>query len=247
MLSEGNGKLKSEGSQIVQIGSQSSQCFSNAYSDLHFFRVCNIWSTWNNFGRFGLRQFETASDSLCNVRSGLRGFCHLDVSVGDGLSNYFAVTRLSMARPILHEGGWHPAGFKVGDTEPAEAMEALFLDSDFFRNRVQRATKEVRLKKWCPRPSPEEKALFPVANEIAEHGRNGRMQAHLTDSVHRLWSLDSTFPYGLCSRGFATVELLHFETEQFACFSALAMILVISSPVNMGVRWFSTTGTSANS
>jgi hypothetical protein len=43
------------------------------------------------------------------------------------------------------------------------------------------------LKKWCPRASPKEKAFFPVANEIAEHGRNGRMQVHLTESVHRLW------------------------------------------------------------
>jgi hypothetical protein len=69
----------------------------------------------------------------------------------------------------------------VSDTEPAEAVESLFLDSEFFENRVQRATKEVRLKKWCPRASPKEKALFPVANEIAEHGRNGRMQVHLTE------------------------------------------------------------------
>jgi hypothetical protein len=36
----------------------------------------------------------------------------------------------------------------MGDTEPAEAVEALLLDSEFFENRVQRATKEVRLKKW---------------------------------------------------------------------------------------------------
>lgn len=105
----------------------------------------------------------------------------------------------------------------MGDTEPAETVEALFLDSEFFENRVQRATKEVRLKKWCPRASPEEKALFPVAKEIAEHGRNGRVQVHLTESVHRLWSLDPTFPYGLCNRDCVAVEVLHFETEQFTC------------------------------
>jgi hypothetical protein len=70
-------------------------------------------------------------------------------------------------------------GFKMGNTEPAEAVETLFLDSEFFENRVQGTTKEVRLKKWCPRASPKEKALFPVANEIKEHGRNGRVQVHL--------------------------------------------------------------------
>src|SRR5271163_4133186 len=125
-----------------------------------------------------------------------------------------------MARPILHEGGRHTARFKVGDTESAEAVEALFLDSEFFENRIQRATKEVRLKKWCPRASPKEKALFPVANEIPEHCRNGRVQVHLTESVNRLWSLDSTFPYGLCNRDCVAVEVLHFQTEQFACAKA---------------------------
>ena len=134
----------------------------------------NIWSTWNNFDRFGLRQFETESNSLRNIRTEFRVFRHFDVSVGDGLSNYFTVTRLGVARPILHEGGWHVARFKVGDTEPAEAVETLFLDSEFFENRVQRATKEVRLKKWRPRASPKEKALFPVADEITEYGRNDR-------------------------------------------------------------------------
>jgi hypothetical protein len=117
---------------------------------------------------------------LVNFRTEFRVFRHLDISVGDGLSNHFTVTRLGVARPILHEGGWHVARFKVGDTESAEAVEALFLDSEFFENRIQRATKEVRLKKWCPRASLKEKAMFPVANEIPEHCRNGRMQVHLS-------------------------------------------------------------------
>ncbi len=106
-------------------------------------RSWNTWSTWSNFDHFGLRQVETESDSLRNIRTELRVFCHLDVSICDGLSNYFTVTRFGMARPILHEGGWHAARFKMGDTEPAEAVEALFLDSEFLQNRIQRAAKEV--------------------------------------------------------------------------------------------------------
>jgi hypothetical protein len=121
-----------------------------------------VWNTWNNFDRFGLRQIESESDSLRNVRTELRVFRHLDVLVGDGLSNYFTVTRLGVARPIFHEGGWHITRFKVGDTEAAKSMEALFLDSEFFENRVLRATKEVRLEKWCPGAGLEDEALFPV-------------------------------------------------------------------------------------
>ena len=83
----------------------------------------NIWNVRNNFYRFGLRQFETESDSPRNIRTELRVFCHLDVSVRDGLSNYFTVTRLGVARPILHEGEWHAARFKVGDTEPISDRE----------------------------------------------------------------------------------------------------------------------------
>ena len=178
------------------------------------------WSIWNNFDRFGFGQIESESDSLRNVRTELRVFRHLDVLVGDGLSNYFTVTRLGVARPIFHEGGWHITRFKVVDTEAAKSMEALFLDSEFFENRVKRATKEGRLEKGCPRASPEDEALFPVTNEIAEHGRNRRMRVHLTEGIHRLRSLDSTFPYGLCNRDCDPVEMLHFETEQFACSKA---------------------------
>ena len=123
------------------------------------------------------------------------------MSVENFHTSDFPPTTSRMSNPFLgcqhhiplREGGWHVARFEVGDTEPAEAVEALFLDSEFFENRVQRAAKEARLKKWSPRASPEEKALFPVASEIPEHGRNGRMQVHLTETVHRLWSLDSTF------------------------------------------------------
>jgi hypothetical protein len=89
-------------------------------------KVWNISRVWNNFDRFGLRQFETESDSLRNVRTKLRVYCHLDVSVGDGLSHYFTVTRLGVACPILHESGWHAARFEMRDTETAEAVEALF-------------------------------------------------------------------------------------------------------------------------
>ena len=64
----------------------------------------NVWNTWNNFDRFGLRQLKTESDSLRNVCSEFRVFGHLDVSVGDRLSNHFTVARLGVAGPILHEG-----------------------------------------------------------------------------------------------------------------------------------------------
>jgi hypothetical protein len=109
-----------------------------------------VWNTWNNFDRSGLRQFKTDADSFRDFRSKFRFFCHLDVFVGHGLSDYFTVARLGVARPILHEGGWHVTRFKMGDTETAEAVEALFLDSEFFKNRVQRATKEVRLEEGRP-------------------------------------------------------------------------------------------------
>lgn len=65
-------------------------------------------------------------------------------------SNYFSVTRLGVPRPILHLGAWHAARFKVGNTETADALEALFLDSQFFENRIQGATKEVRLASTSP-------------------------------------------------------------------------------------------------
>jgi hypothetical protein len=50
----------------------------------------------------------------------------------------------------------------MGDTETAEAVEALFLDSEFFENRVQRATKEIRLEEGRPCARLEEKALLPA-------------------------------------------------------------------------------------
>lgn len=59
---------------------------------------------------------------------------------------------------------------------------------------------EKSLKQWCPCASPKEKALFPVAKESAEYGRNGSMQVHLTESVHRLWSLGPTLSK-LAARG----------------------------------------------
>jgi hypothetical protein len=127
-----------------------------------------VWNTWNNFDRFDLRQIESESDSLRNVRTELRVLFHLDVFVGDGLSNHFAVTRLGVARPILHECGWHAARFKMGDTETAEAVETLFLNSEFFQNWVEGAAKEVRLKKWCPRASPEVTTLsFTITYKTA--------------------------------------------------------------------------------
>jgi hypothetical protein len=39
------------------------------------------------------------------------------------------------------------------------------------------------------------------------------MQVNLTESVHRLWSLDSAFPHRLRDRDCVAVEVLHFETE----------------------------------
>jgi hypothetical protein len=176
-----------------------------------------VWNTWNNFDRSGLRQFKTDADSFREFRPKFRVFCHLDVFVGHGLSDYFTVARLGVARPVPYEGGWHATRFKMCDAETAEAVEALFLDSEFFKNRVQRATKEVRLEEGRPCARLEEKAPLPVANKIAEHRRYGRMQVHLTESVCRLRSLDSTFPYGLFNRDCVAVEVLHFETEQFAC------------------------------
>ncbi len=41
---------------------------------------------------------------LCDIRTEFRVFRHLDVSVGDGLSNYFTVARLGVSRPILDSG-----------------------------------------------------------------------------------------------------------------------------------------------
>ncbi len=99
-----------------------------------------VWNTWNNFDRFDLRQFESQSNSLRNVRTELGVFRHLDVFVGDSLSNNFSVTRLGVTRPILYEGGCHVARFKVGDTETAKHVEALFFDSKLIENRVKRAT-----------------------------------------------------------------------------------------------------------
>ena len=137
-----------------------------------------------------------------------------------------------------------------------------FLDSEFIENRVVRATKEVRLDEGRPCTSSEDEALFTVADEIAGHGRNGRMQVHLTASVHRRRSLDSTFPYGLCNRDCVAVEVLHFETEQFACPKAAGSEKNVNDtllflglgddfgyliPRNIGVRWCSTAGMSANS
>jgi hypothetical protein len=103
----------------------------------------------------------------------------------------------------------------VGNTEPAKAVETLFLDSEFFENRIQRASKEVGLERWRPRSSSEKETLLAVSNEIAEHVRNGWMQVNLTESTCRLRSLDSTLPYGLCNRNRVGAEVLHFETKQF--------------------------------
>jgi hypothetical protein len=50
-----------------------------------------VWNTWNNFDRFDLRQFETESDSLRNIRSELRVLRHLDITVGDGMDDRFQV------------------------------------------------------------------------------------------------------------------------------------------------------------
>jgi len=108
---------------VATKGSQPSPYFSNDYGDLHFLRV---WNTWNNFDRFDLRQIESESDSISNIRTVFRVFRHLNVSIGDGLPHHFTVARLGVARPILHEGGRHPARFKVGNTEPVEAVEAKF-------------------------------------------------------------------------------------------------------------------------
>jgi len=76
------------------------------------------------------------------------------------------------------------------------------------------------LEKWCARASPKDETFFAATDKIAEHYRYGRMQVHLTESVRRLRSLDSTFPYGLCNGDFVAVEVIHFETEQFACSEA---------------------------
>jgi hypothetical protein len=77
----------------------------------------------------------------------------------------------------------------VGDTEAPEAMETLLFDSQFFENRVEQAAKDVRLEKWSSCPGSKDEAIFPVANEIPEHRRNGRVQVYLTECTFRLWGL----------------------------------------------------------
>jgi hypothetical protein len=63
------------------------------------------------------------------------------IEVGPGFKGGFDKLPdfLDDARPT----GWHTARFKVGDAEAAKAMEALLLDTEFFQNRVQGATKEI--------------------------------------------------------------------------------------------------------
>jgi hypothetical protein len=41
--------------------------------------------------------------------------------------------------------GWHVTGLKRGDAKAAEAVETLLLDTEFFKNRVKEAAKDLRL------------------------------------------------------------------------------------------------------
>jgi hypothetical protein len=87
------------------------------------------WNTWNNFDYSVLRQIESASNSLRNRRSEFSVLGHIDVLVRDGALHNLAVARVRMSRPVLHEAGRYTGRFQMRDTETAEAVESLFLDS----------------------------------------------------------------------------------------------------------------------
>jgi hypothetical protein len=62
-------RLLTAGLLVPSPGSQASPDFSNTYSDLRFLRS---WNTAYNFDRVGLRQFETESNSLRDMRTEFR-------------------------------------------------------------------------------------------------------------------------------------------------------------------------------
>jgi DNA invertase Pin-like site-specific DNA recombinase len=96
-------------------------------------------------------------------------------------------------------------------------MEPLLLDSEFFEDRVQRATKG-RLEKWCPRASPKDETFFAATDEVTEQSRDGRMQVHLTECVQRLTG------YGVGYRSFTEQYLDSCGMFRDAVISILAVI-----------------------
>ena len=69
-----------------------------------------------------------------------------------------------MPSPIPHQGRGNDVRFELSDSKAPESVESLLLDSEFLQNRMQVATKEIRLMHGNSFFGLEGETFFAVAD-----------------------------------------------------------------------------------